>query len=123
MDRADFVDWIDQYERAWRTPGTEGLAQLFTSDATYLQSPYAEPVVGLDAIKAMWAAEREGPDELFTMTREVVAIDDIAGVARVEVRYGDPVTNEFRGLWIVRFDSTGRAMHFEEWPFWPGAVT
>lgn len=38
--------WVDSYELAWRTPGTEGLAALFAANATYLHSPYEEPVVG-----------------------------------------------------------------------------
>jgi len=123
VDAAGFLQWIDGYERAWRTPGTDGLAQLFATGATYSQAPYAEPILGLDAIKGIWDVEREGPDEVFTMSREVVAIDNNAGVARVEVTYGKPVTSEFRDLWIVRFDPAGRATHFEEWPFWPGGPT
>ena len=59
--------WLAGYEAAWRAPGTAGLAGLFTRDATYLQSPYEQPVAGLDAIRRMWEAEREGPDEVFTL--------------------------------------------------------
>src|ERR1035438_5707389 len=33
------------YEAAWRAPGTEGLAGLFTGDATYLQSPTNSPLL------------------------------------------------------------------------------
>jgi predicted ester cyclase len=51
IDRATVSGWLAGYEAAWRAPGTEGLAGLFTSDATYLQSPYEQPVTGLDAIK------------------------------------------------------------------------
>ena len=64
-ERAEVSRWLAGYEAAWRTPGTEGLARLFTPDATYLQSPYEQPVTGLDAIGRMWEAEREGPGEVF----------------------------------------------------------
>jgi hypothetical protein len=37
----------------------------------------------------------------------------------VEVSYGDPVRQEYRDLWIVRFAGDGRCASFEEWPFWP----
>ncbi|MDI5937875.1 nuclear transport factor 2 family protein, partial [Micromonospora sp. DH15] len=81
--------------------------------------PYQKAVVGLPAIARMWEAEREGPDEVFHMTSEVVAVEDDTAVARVEVRYGDPADQEFRDLWIMRFAEDGRCDSFEEWPFWP----
>jgi ketosteroid isomerase-like protein len=112
--------WVAAYESAWRTPGTGALVELFSPDATYLQSPYQEPVTGLDQIAGMWEDEREGPDEIFTLTAEAVAVEDDTAVVRAEVRYGDPVRQEYRDLWIMRFDDSGRCSSFEEWPFWPG---
>ena len=119
MDSTGFLAWIDSYERAWRTPGTDRLAEIFHADAEYLTTPYAEPIVGLPAIADMWETDRGGPDEIFTMSRDVVALSGDAGVARVEVRYGDPVRQEYRDLWVVVFGPDGRAVRFEEWPFWP----
>jgi ketosteroid isomerase-like protein len=113
------ADWVAAYERAWRTAGTDTLAQIFTEDATYSQGPYREPVVGLPAIREMWDAERDGPDEVFSMTSEVVAIDGDTAVVRLEVEYGQPVTQEYRDLWIIKFADDGRCRHFEEWPYWP----
>ena len=67
LDRDQLTAWVGGYEQAWRTPGTDTLAELFTEDASYSQGPYLEPVRGLPAIAAMWEAERDGPDEVFTM--------------------------------------------------------
>ena len=111
--------WVDGYERAWRAAGTEGLSELFADQAEYLVTPYDEPVRGLDAIRRFWDEERDGPDEVFTMSAEVVACSGGTGVARVLVRYGDPLRQEYLDLWVVRFDADGRAERFEEWPFWP----
>ena len=112
--------WVEAYERAWRTPGAEVLAGLFTPDATYLFDPYEEPVRGLDALEPWWEANRDGPDEAFTMRSEVVAVDGDVAVVRVEVAYGDPVRQEYRDLWVLGFALDGRCAAFEEWPFWPG---
>ena len=112
--------WVAAYERAWRTPGTEVLRALFAPDVTYSYDPYEEPVRGLDALGPWWDEGREGPDEVFTMASDVVAVDGDVGVVRVEVAYGDPVRQEYRDLWVVRFDADGRCVAFEEWPFWPG---
>jgi len=119
-DRAMVRRWLAAYEAAWRAPGTEGLAEIFTSDASYRQSPYQEPVVGLDAVRRMWDEEREGPDEVFTLATDIVAVDGPTAVVRAEVRYGDPVRQEYRDLWIMRLGDDGRCNWFEEWPYWPG---
>jgi ketosteroid isomerase-like protein len=119
VDRTAFAAWIQGYERAWRAAGTAGLAALFTQDATYRQSPYAEPLVGLDAIAVAWERERDGPDEVFTMTSEIVAVEGNTGVARLVVRYGDPLRQEYQDLWLVRFAEDGRCSSFEEWWFVP----
>jgi ketosteroid isomerase-like protein len=113
-------DWVARYERAWRTAGTAGLADVFTDDVVYLPDPYAEPIRGLEAVARFWEAEREGPDEVFTLTAEVVADQGDRGVVRVEVVYGDPPEQEYRDLWVITFDDGGRAREFEEWPFFPG---
>ena len=50
MDRAGMQAWVALYERAWRTPGTELLAEMFAPGATYQTAPFEEPVRGLPAI-------------------------------------------------------------------------
>ena len=119
IDRALVSRWLAGYEAAWRAPGTEDLSGLFTSDAVYMQSPYEQPVTGLDAIKRMWEEEREGPDEVFTMATEIIAVDGPTAVVRVEVSYGEPPRQEYRDMWVIRFAGDGRCTWFEEWPYWP----
>jgi ketosteroid isomerase-like protein len=119
MDRAQLEDWIAGYERAWRAPGTDALAELFTEDVVYFTAPYEKPHSGLAAIGRMWEAERLGHDEAFEMSSQVVAVESDTGVARIEVRYGAPKGKEYRDLWIVNLDEGGRCFRFEEWPFWP----
>lgn len=119
MDRKDLGGWIARYERVWRTPGTEALAELFTADASYRNGPYAEASRGLAEIAALWEAGREGPDEPFEISAEPVAVEGAVGVARVEVAYGDPVVQEYRELWVVTLDEDGLCSSFEEWPYWP----
>jgi hypothetical protein len=120
MDRGAFVSWIERYEQAWRTPGTARLHGLFTADATYRPAPFDDPLVGLSPIAAFWDDERAGPDEVFALTYQIVAVDGDTGVARVEVDYGDPPQRRYRDLWIVTLADDGRCTAFEEWPFFPG---
>ncbi|MBC6462806.1 nuclear transport factor 2 family protein [Actinomadura sp. HBU206391] len=117
VDRDAVERWVAGYERAWRTPGTEPLAELFSSEVSYLPSPWAYPIVGLPRLGLWWDAERHGPDEPFTMTSEVVAVDGDTAVVRIGVDYLRDDPSRWRDLWILRFDADGRCVGFEEWPF------
>ncbi len=120
MDHEDLACWIDRYERAWRTPGTALLEELFAPGATYRAAPFEPAICGRAAIASFWETEREGPDEVFSMAWEPVAVENDVGVARVEVRYGDPPVRVYRDLWIVTLSREGLCSAFEEWPFFPG---
>jgi alkylhydroperoxidase/carboxymuconolactone decarboxylase family protein YurZ len=119
MERSAVERWVAGYEQAWRTPGTEPLADLFSADVSYLPSPWAEPIVGLARLGPWWEAERDGPDEPFTMTSEIVSMDGDTAVVRVEVDYQGAAGSRWRDLWILRFAADGRCVAFEEWPFAP----
>jgi ketosteroid isomerase-like protein len=120
VNRTDVEQWIDGYESLWRTSGTDGLADLFRPDATYLPSPWGRPVTGLDEIARFWDAERDGADEGFSMSTDVVAVDGETVVVRVSVDYDRPDGGRWRDLWVMRFAEDGRCSSFEEWPFAPG---
>jgi ketosteroid isomerase-like protein len=120
VDRQDLARWIARYEHAWRTPGTALLDDLFADDATYLAAPFDPLLRGRAEIEPFWDAERVSADEEFALTWEPVAVEGSVGVARVEVRYGEPVSRVYRDLWIVTLGDDGRCTAFEEWPFFPG---
>jgi len=118
IDRAGVAAWIEAYERAWRMPDTEPLADLFDEDASYRMSPYEDPARGLREIGELWERERDGAEEKFGMTARIVAVEGDTAVVRVEVDYAR--SERYRDLWILHFGADGRCVEFEEWPFWPG---
>jgi hypothetical protein len=119
VDRRRLADWVAGYERAWRTSGTEQLGELFAPDAVYSTGPYEAPHRGLEAIAAMWEAERIDADESFELESEIVAVEGNVGVVRVEVDYGPPKSQQYRDLWVIELDGEGFCTSFAEWPFWP----
>ncbi|RXR25055.1 nuclear transport factor 2 family protein [Oerskovia turbata] len=116
MDRESVMTWVAAYEAAWRGEDRGAVASLFTEDATYARSPYDDPLRGHDAIRDFWLADA---GETFTMTAQPVAVDGLAAVVRVEVRYAGPRPQEYRDLWILRFADDGRVADFAEWAYWP----
>jgi ketosteroid isomerase-like protein len=117
VDRHEVMRWVARYERAWRDGDLDAVAELFTEDARYRPSPYEEAEVGHAAIRAFWLDD-EG--QTFSVRAEPLAVESRVAVIRLEVRYGDPVRQEYRDLWVLRFAVDGRVEDFEEWAYWPG---
>jgi len=120
MTRDEVMRWVAGYELAWQDEDLDGVERLFTVDARYRPSPYDEPKVGHDAIKAFW---QDDEGTTFSMTTELVAVEDDSAVVRVKVRYGDEsgtVSQEYLDLWVLHFADDGRVDDFEEWAYWPG---
>lgn len=109
--------WVAAYERGWRAEDPSAVEALFTPDARYRPSPYEDSQVGHAAIKAFWL---DDAGEVFTVTAWPVAVEGQAAVVRVDVAYGDPVRQEYRDVWLLRFAADGRIEDFEEWAYWPG---
>lgn len=119
VDREAVTRWVEAYERAWRTPGTAALAELFSPDVTYLPSPWRPAVRGLDELSRFWETGRDGPDEPFALVHEIVAVEGTTAVVRLSVDYLGPDTTRWRDLWVLEFAGDGRCTAFEEWPFAP----
>ena len=118
LDQAAFQEWLDRYIAAWKSYDPAAIGDLFSDDATYRYHPEDEPVVGRAAIVADWLA---GPDTAGTYDAhyEPLAIDGDAHVAVGWSRYfetpGGAVRDEYRNIYLVRFDDAGRATDFTEW--------
>jgi hypothetical protein len=68
----------------------------------------------------MWDDDRDGPDEVFTISTDIIAVDGDTAVVRALVRYGHPVRQEYSDLWVLRLNGRAQCTSFEEWPLWPG---
>jgi ketosteroid isomerase-like protein len=117
VDRDDVMRWVAEYERAWRSGDVAAVARLFTDDARYRTSPYAQPKVGHAEIGAFWL---DDDGRTFSVGAQPVAVEGRDAVVRLEVRYREPVAQEYRDLWVLRFAEDGRVEDFEEWAYWPG---
>jgi ketosteroid isomerase-like protein len=117
MDRDEVMQWVAGYEHAWRTGDLDAVAELFSDDVHYRTSPFEDSKIGHAAMRDFWI---DDDDDVFTMTASPIAVEGRDAVVRVEVRYGDPVHQEYLDLWVLRFGDDGRVEDFEEWAYWPG---
>ncbi|HEU4751287.1 MAG TPA: nuclear transport factor 2 family protein [Acidimicrobiia bacterium] len=119
MDAARFSEWFDRYGEAWRTYDRDAIGDLFTNDAVYTANPFAEPVVGRQAIVEDWRETfDEDPDEQFEFKHEVVAVDGDLGVVQGWITYtAGSNTDDWRNLFIIRLEDDGRCREYLEWYF------
>lgn len=47
-------EWVERYRQAWEQADADAVVELFTADASYRSSVFAEPSVGSAAIRAYW---------------------------------------------------------------------
>jgi hypothetical protein len=105
--------WMAGYVRAWRSNDPADIGPLFAEDATYRMSPFAAAVRGRDAIIADWIERGDVPDT-WRFEFEVVCADDSLGVVSTRIDYFVE-KKEYRTVWVIRFDTEGRATAFTEW--------
>jgi uncharacterized protein (TIGR02246 family) len=109
--------WMEAYRAAWISNVPNEVAELFTEDAVYAVSPFAEPWTGRDEIVRRWVA---GIRQDVDMTYEVLSVQADQAVIHWHVftrNVGDPVRVEYDGVLVVRFAPDGRCSEHREWYF------
>lgn len=118
LDHPAFQAWLDGYIAAWKSYDPVAIGALFSEGATYRYHPEDAPVVGRAAIVADWLQDRDAAGT-YDARYEPLAIDGDAHVAVGWSRYtetpGGAVRDEYRNIYLVRFDAAGQATDFTEW--------
>ena len=116
MTRDDVQRWLDDYIAAWLSYDADDIGELFSEDAEYRYQPWAEPVVGREAIVGDWL---EGRDTAGTYTAHYApyAVDGDTAVAIGESRYTHPdgsMRTLYHNVYLLKFDTDGRCESFTE---------
>jgi ketosteroid isomerase-like protein len=112
-----FSHWLEGYRQAFIAFDAEAAGELFSEDATYQDSPYADPVVGRVAIATYWRMVAELMTDV-ELECEVVAVSGDVGVAHLRdalTRVSSGTRARYDGIFVVRFDRDGRSIDFREW--------
>jgi ketosteroid isomerase-like protein len=116
MTRDDVQRWLDDYIAAWLSYDADDIRELFSEDAEYRYQPWADPVIGRDAIVSDWL---ENPDAAGTYSAHYTpyAVDGDKAVAVGESRYTHPdgsLRTLYHNAYLLRFDEDGRCSSFTE---------
>ena len=118
MNSASFSTWLKAYGDAWQSGDADEIGSLFSAQAEYYVTPFAEPWRGRRAIVAAWQSGREGHSEVRYNFEALTLMGD-RGLAHVQVTY---LTNAFPldqveadAIFSVVFDESERCREFRQW--------
>ncbi len=112
-----FQEWLEAYSRASKENDPQASAELYTPDAEYYETPFAQPMVGKDAIYDYWDnGTRTLKDK--ESSYEIVAIQENLGIARWQARFTQINSGKRIALdciFLVEFDGNLKCRLFREW--------
>ena len=114
----DFDSWLQAYGDAWENGEPEAARLLFTDDARYYENPFADPIKGIDAIRAYWKANAVLDQKDIRFSHELLAVNAELGIAQWHAEFtrlssGNRVILD--GVFKVVFDADGKCREFREW--------
>jgi hypothetical protein len=117
MTHDDVQLWLDRYVAAWMSYDPEAIGELFAEDVSYRYQPWADPVVGREAVVADWLANKDEPGSWAAHYDAWAVHDDLAS-AIGESRYTNP-DGSLKALYYnhfaLRFDGHGKCVEFVEY--------
>jgi len=112
-----FRGWLEAYRKAWEERNPQIVVKLFSTDAICRESPFEEPIRGLDAILDYWAHVPKTQDQV-RFDYEILAVSGETGIARWRAsfqRIPTKVQVSLDGIMVVRFNAENQCVLFEEW--------
>jgi SnoaL-like domain len=117
MRREDVQIWLDRYVAAWMSYDPEAIGALFADDVSYRYQPWADPVVGREAVVADWLANKDEPGS-WAAHYDAWAVEDDIASAIGESRYTNPdgsLKTLYYNHFALRFDGHGKCVEFVEY--------
>ena len=113
----DLETWLAAYGQAWESRDPQAAAALFSEDASYHETPFAEPAEGQDGVREYWA-EATGNHRDVRFSFEIVSFSASRGIARWWAEYTratSGVRARLDGIFLLDFDDNGLCRTLREW--------
>lgn len=117
LTRERFQQWMETYGRASAENDPRASANLFAENASYYETPFADPLIGRDAIYDYWnkgAQNLKDKEASF----EILAANGNTGMARWQSKFTVIETGKrfaLDCLFVVEFEDEGLCRTFREW--------
>ena len=113
-----FESWLIEYGDCWKIGDSEGIRELFSDNAHYYETPFDDPMVGLEAIEKYWQEGARHAQKEVKFSFSGTAIAGNRGFARWSasfVRVPSEKSVEIEGFLEAEFTSSGLCSSFREW--------
>jgi SnoaL-like domain len=110
----DIEAWIEAYGRAWRERDPDAVVAIFTEDAVYRSSPFREPHIGSDGIRAYWRDVTSDQESLDLRFGAGVVENNRAAVEWWAIVREDEKETTYPGILMLRFAPDGRCEELRE---------
>jgi ketosteroid isomerase-like protein len=117
MDRPGLERWLEGYVTAWESYDPAAIGALFSDDVIYRDYPYADPIVGRDAVVADWLGDRDAPGTYKGEYAPVAVEGDSAVAAGLSTYFNElgEIESLYHNVFVMRFDDDGRCTEWTEY--------
>src|SRR5690606_33271931 len=109
MNVNDLERWLAGYKAAWESRDAEAVCRLFTLDALYYETPYAEPFKGHDGIRDYWSSVTADQRDV-AFSSDVIGVIEPTGIARWSAKFklaSNGADVELNGVFLLQFNAEG----------------
>lgn len=117
MNTEIFETWLSKYKQAWENRDPLAARELFTEDASYQETPFDEPMRGIEAIYAYWEVVPKTQKSI-KFGSEIIMVTKDLGIAHWNAsfeRIPGAVKVLLDGIFIVSLNFDGKCTDFKEW--------
>ncbi len=117
LTRRHFQRWMESYCRASAENDPRASANLFAENASYYETPFADPLIGRDAIYEYWARGAQNLKDKES-NFEILSVEGTRGIARWKSKFTVIESGKRLALdclFVVEFKDGGLCQIFREW--------
>ena len=117
MDETTFRRWLDEYRHVWESGDKSAIPRLYAENARYFESPFAEPLVGLEQITA-YAGDASAAQRNIKFRYDIYGVIGDTGLARWSAsfeRVPSGVEVQLDGVFAIRMDNDDKCYELREW--------
>lgn len=108
------TDWLERYVQAWNTNDPAQIGALWSADAVYRTSPFADEWRGRDQIIERWLERQDEPNST-SFRYAMIGFNAGGAVVRGWTTYHTNPPREYSNIWLIQLDDSGRCSEFTEW--------
>lgn len=118
ITHGDAQDLLAAYKQGWERRSPDVIVELFGTDIDYRPDPFAAPLIGLNAVRALWN-DIAATHAHVEFDAERIWVSGATVLASWHAAYTRRTTAErvrARGFMTLELGGDGRVQRFRQWP-------